>query len=168
MLISISHLSRSLKNLQIFLAYYSGSSGIFWWFFIRDSEAWDASSQEYIGDSVGRSRKRPLLERKAWNLIIGGLRDRSWAEVRPGQGPKMGAPSIVSPRLGRASAHGRPDAAPGNMLRLVLCAPEPARSDPRASLRRAGPLSRPMKNHRIMPVQALFLHPAQERSEYPG
>ena len=68
----------------------------------------------------------------------------------------MGAPSSVSPRLGRASAHGRPDAAPGNMLRLVLCAPEPARSDPRASLRRAGPVFRPMKNPQNIPEEAAF------------
>ena len=68
----------------------------------------------------------------------------------------MGAPSSVSPRLGRASAHGRPDAAPGNMLRLVLCAPEPARSDPRASLRRAGPVFRPMKNPQNIPEEAIF------------
>ena len=77
----------------------------------------------------------------------------------------MGAPSSVSPRLGRASAHGRPDAAPGNMLRLVLCAPEPARSDPRASLRRAGPVFRPMKNPQNIPEEAEVQWELLERGE---
>ena len=45
-----------------------GSSGIFWWFFIGDSEAWDARSQEYISDSAGRIRRRPLLKRKNMQL----------------------------------------------------------------------------------------------------